>query len=179
MKHYLNVRRVSFGTGVKLRPVFRDLLQKAMTQHDVDIALCALVEFVRLEMGEEPDPEYQSFRRPEKKWDAFNDENWPDEEGFFPPSPLEDFGTSELHMLRYFDGWNGVINDPVEFDDAFPGMGDRRSNLALAMRPIFDLDPIMDLHVLELCLGWIKPLMKGRFEETRRDKESKELVRAA
>ena len=50
MKHYLNVRRVSFGTGVKLRPVFRDLLQKAMTQHDVDIALCALVEFVRLEM---------------------------------------------------------------------------------------------------------------------------------
>jgi hypothetical protein len=170
MRQYLAVERLRFNTWFKLRPIFGEFLQKAMTHDDVDIALCALVEFVRLELGEAPDPEYGNFPQREDPWSELRDENLSDNEmeAQAQLERYEDFGTSEYHMLKWFRGWEKVINDPSEFEEAYPGMGHRRQNLAQAMRPIFSyLDPILDVHVLELCLDWTKPLMKGLFEENR------------
>jgi hypothetical protein len=171
MKKFLKVDRLTLGTGLRLRGLFCDLLQKVMTHDDVDKAFCALVAFVQLELEGELDPEYGAFPTPAARSDTFNDEDWDDGLAELLAEAAGDydhFGRAECRKVIRFRQWEKTIEAPAKFEKAFPGMGHRRGNLARAMRPIFKhLDPVLDFQVLDLCLGWIAPLMKSQFEENR------------
>jgi hypothetical protein len=147
------------------------MLQKAMTHDNVDKAVCAFAYFVQLELGGNVDPEYGAYPTPEKRGNAFNDEDWDDglaEMMAEAGGDYEHFGSVECRKLIRFRLWEKTIGAPAKFEKAFPGMGHRRSNLAQALQPIFKhLDPVLDYHVLDLCLAWITPLMKSEFEENR------------
>jgi hypothetical protein len=75
MKEYLGLEALDFGNWLKLRPIFRDALQKARTEPHADIAFCAFVVYVQLELGANPDPEYGQFPEPENPWNQLYDGN--------------------------------------------------------------------------------------------------------
>jgi hypothetical protein len=172
MKQQLRVARLTFGTYFKLVHILRDACQKAENRDDVDIALCALMVFVQLELGVEPDPEYGHFPQPRDRMYRFSDADLSDDpaeaelELQIRHDTSDDFLTSEYHFIRWFRTWEEVIEDTEKFEQAFPGMGHRRSHLVQAVRPIFmHLDPILDEFVLELFLSWAKRLLQSPLEE--------------
>ena len=146
-----------------------DLLQKALTHDDVDKSVCALVAFVQLELGASLDPEYGDFPTAELGHDALNDEDWDDglaEMMAEASGNYDHFGRVECRKLIRFRLWEKTLTAPAKFEKTFPGMGHRQSNLARAMQPIFKhLDPVLDYHVLDLCLAWIHAVdERGEFE---------------
>ena len=75
LKKYLGVPRLSFSTWWLLRPMYRRLLEDALTHDDVDLVACAVREFVRLELGQAPDPEYGRVGECTTR-EVLNDESW-------------------------------------------------------------------------------------------------------
>jgi hypothetical protein len=173
IKEQLRLPRLSFDTYFKLVHILRDACQKAENRDDVDIALCALMVFVQLELGVEPDPAYGHFPQPQEPTHKLSDADLSDDPAVaeleleFRHDTSDDFGTSEYHSLRWFRGWEEVIEDAEKFEQAFPGMGYRRSHLVRAARPIFlHLDPVLGVHDLELFLSWAKRLLKSPLQES-------------
>jgi hypothetical protein len=172
MKQQLRLPRLSLSTYFKLVHILREACQEAATRYDVDVALCALIVFVQLELGAEPDPEYGHFPQPQGPMYKFNDADLSDDpveaelELEIRHDTSEESGTSEYHCLRWFQKWEETIEDAEKFEQAFPGMGHRRSHLVEALRPIFvHLDPVLDGYVLELFLRWAKRLLRSPLEE--------------
>lgn len=171
MKELLKVPRLTMSSWFRLNPLFCDLMEKAMTNDNADLACCALAEFAQYELGGAVDPEYRSHAASSPSNRPFNDDDWDDDWAEFMAKygdSDDGYSGSECRTLIWFRQWEELIESPLRFEKEFPGMGHRRENLALAMRPIFrHLDPVVDAHVLELCLAWIRPLMKSDFEENR------------
>jgi hypothetical protein len=170
MKQLLRVERLSFGTYFKGRQILVDALQKAKTWHDVDVALCAVMVFLQLELGGQPDPEYGQFPEPANPWRELRDENLSDDptEAEAQLDTSESFGSAELRLLRYFQKCEETINEAEKFERAFPGMGHRRAHVVQALHPLFDhLDPFYKGHTLEMCFEWVSRLLKSPLEEQR------------
>jgi hypothetical protein len=176
LKERLGVRQLRFGTFFKLRGILTDACLMAKDHPDVDVALCALMVLVQLELGADPDPEYGNFPQRESAITNYelNDADLSDNpieaeiQLDVRHDPYEEFGTSEYHALRWFQKWEETINDPTQFEQAFPGMGHRQPNVARALRPVFEhLDPVVDGYVLELFLRWAKQLLRSPLAEHR------------
>lgn len=170
----LGVNGINFNTFFKVRHIIAEAVQEAKRHEDVDIALCALMTFVQLELGVEPDPEYGQF--PEREWSPprFSDADLSDDpieaemELDLFDSAYQDFGTSEYLLGKWFFSWKDIIDDPERFESKFPGAGHRRANVARALAPIFSrLDSVLDGYVLDLFLRWAKPLLRRPFKQNR------------
>jgi hypothetical protein len=173
MKEYLRVPELRFSTYFKVRGIVEDACRKALEHNDVDIALCALMVFVQLELGAEPDPNYGCWPKPKARdLQKLDDANLPDDpisaeiELEIRYDTFEHWGTTEYHLVRWFEKWEEIIGDDAQFEQRFPGMGQRRVNLARAFGPIFThLDPLSGWCTLELCLEWAKRLLRSPLEE--------------
>jgi hypothetical protein len=173
MRRFFGLPCLALGDWFKLRFILAELLQKSQTQDDADVAVCVLVEFVRVEHGEAPDPEYGNF--PQRDYSYLNelrDEDLPEDdaeaEALLELDTFDGFSTLDSRNIRFFRAWEDALNDPAMFEKQFPGMSVRRQRLGQAMRPVFsDLDPCLDFLVLEMCLAWIKELMKTPFDVNR------------
>jgi hypothetical protein len=171
LKAHLGVARISCGTYFKVVEVLRDACRLALTRDDADLALCAFLVFMQLELGGVPDSHYGDWpMNKETHVRPFNDADLPDElaveilEARHDTS--EDFGTSDYNAMMWFRKWEEIIGDAEQFERKFPGMGYRRENLARALKPIFQhLDPVGGSWTLELCLRWAKLLLRSHLQE--------------
>jgi hypothetical protein len=173
-KQFFGLRKqLDLGTFIKVRRLLKDLLSKARTESDADIAVCVLVEFLRLELGEEPDPEYGSLPKRENPCDVLDDEEcyWDDE---IDPMTIDGeweehqyWGFSELGMIRWVCAWEEIVNDPAKFENEFPGMAHRRLNVARALQPVFELHWVYDYYPISLAAVSICELLEHEFSETR------------
>ena len=170
VKKFLGVDRLSFDTYLRVRQIFREALLKAKTEHEVDVALCAAVVFIQLELGGIPNPEYGQFPEPEQPWNILSDGNLSEDDAL-ARAELEyydEIGTSEYGLFRWFREWHKIVNDAGLFEEEFPGKKNRRAHLAQALEPIFvNLYPIHNTHILEMCLNWARQLLQRPLEETR------------
>jgi hypothetical protein len=173
MKESMKLSQLSFGTYFKLRQILREACQKAVRWPDIDIALCALLVLVQLELGTDPDPEYGNYPRPPRQPVALYDGNLSDNpvEAAFELEAIYDtsepISSSELRRMVWFNRWEKTIEDAEKFEEAFPGAAHRRAHVLRAVRPIFQhLDCIGDSDVLHLFLEWAKRLLKSPLEES-------------
>ncbi|MCS3687514.1 hypothetical protein ABIF07_005459 [Bradyrhizobium elkanii] len=171
----LGVHRIGFETFFELREIIADAVHMSKRHEDVDIALCALMAFVQLELGAELDPEYGCFPERASFSEArFNDADLSDDPAEAEvqleerSSTYENCGSSPVLRARLFRSLEAVVADPQLFDERFPGMGDRRANVERALAPIFArLDPVLDGFVPDLFLRWIKRLPHRPLDESR------------
>jgi hypothetical protein len=172
LKQLLRVERLSHSTFYKVSVIVGEAIQKANTWYDVDIALCAVLVFVQLELGGQPNPEYGEFPRAESSWHKLRDENLSDDpaiaEAELNFSEFDGIGASESRSARLYGEWSDTIEDATKFENVFPGMAHRRAHVAQALRPIFDhLDPFYAFHTLEMCMAWMSRLLRSPLEEHR------------
>ena len=149
MRRFFGLPGLAFGDWFKLRFILAEFLQKSQTHDDADVAVCALVEFVRLEYGEASDPEYGNF--PQRDYSYLNelrDEDLPEDdaeaEALLQMNTIDCFSTLDSRNIRFFRAWEDALDDPAMFEKQFPGMSGRRQHLAEAMRPVFaDPGPVL------------------------------------
>jgi hypothetical protein len=173
IKESLKLSQLRFGTFFKLRGILREACQKAVSQPNIDIALCALLVLVQLELGSDPDPEYGNFPRPPFQPRPFCDGNLSDNpveaaiELEIANDMSDPISSSEYRCMVWFRHWEETIEDAAKFEEAFPGAAHRRAHVLRAVRPIFEhLDPIVDSEVLHLFLEWAKSLLRSPLEES-------------
>ncbi|KRP85084.1 hypothetical protein AOQ72_05000 [Bradyrhizobium yuanmingense] len=172
MKDALGVERLNFNTYFMLRHILTDACKRALTETDVDIALCAVMAFAKLELGCELDASYGHF--PEQKFvserkfsDADLSDNpieaaWELEERHEGP----DFGGFEFRSALWFGQWEKVLLSSEEFGRQFPAAKSSHANLLQVVKPIFDrLDPFIDSWVLGNFLRWTEPLLRHPLQE--------------
>jgi hypothetical protein len=172
MKRYLGVPRLTFGTWFRLQPIFRDLLGDALTHHDMDLVVCAVREFVRLELGQARDPGYGQINSEVVTSDRLNDEYWCPEDEFWltimeSEKGYMHWGIHENNLFVWADAWQVRFADPAAFEKTFPGMPERRSNMAHALKPIFDRDWVCDAMLIDDAVRYAKALLAIAFEENR------------
>jgi hypothetical protein len=172
LREHLRIPHLRLTLYYKLRNIMSEACEEAKKHSNVDVALCALMTFVQLESGVEPDSEYGQFPLPRRAEYRFNDADLSDnpieaeQEIEMQADRSEDFGTSEYLNLRWFCKWQETIEDAVKFERAFPGAGHRRENVLRAVQPIFErLDPILETYTLELFLRWTGQLLKNPLQE--------------
>lgn len=172
MKQYLGVPRLTFGTWFRLRPIFQELLNGALTHSDMDLVACAVREFVRLDLGQVADPLYGTNTVGETAGDQLNDENWCQE---------DEVGLAIMAAEKYYDHWgvsennkyvrteasHRCFDDPAVFEKMFPRMLERRPHMAHALRPIFDRDWVRDIVLIDASVRYAKALLACPFEEYR------------
>jgi hypothetical protein len=171
MKNYLGVSRLRFGTWLRLRPIFQHLLEDALTHDDVDLVACAVREFVRLELGQAPDPEYGRVDVCTTR-DVLNDESCCEEDEAWlsmleAERHYDHFGRRESRMFEWTRAWQTCFDDPAAFGKQFPGMSGRRWNMAHALKPIFDRDWVSDAKLIDDAVRYAKALLAFPFEENR------------
>jgi hypothetical protein len=187
MKEYLGVARLSFNGWFRLQPLFRSLLAEALSHDNADLVVCAMREFVRLEFGCAIDPGYGHIDSETVGEDQLNDEYWcPEDEIWIAIAAAENgymhWGRHENNLFAWADAWQARFDDPATFEQTFPGMAKRRSNMARALKPIFDRDWVCDAMLLDDAVRYAKALLEIAFEETRlpsRTASDPELVEAA
>jgi hypothetical protein len=168
MKHYLGVPRLTLGTWFRLLPIYRDLLEKALSHADMDLVVCAVREFVRLELGQAPDPLYGLTTRVAPS-DVLDDEDWCQEDDAWA-SDMEaekgyvHFGSSENNDYLWTQARHQRFHDPAAFEKRFPGMPERRPNMAHALKPIFDRD---DMFLIDTAVCCATALLARPFDENR------------
>jgi hypothetical protein len=130
--------------------------------------------FVQLELGAIPDPEYGKLSVRQRLPFRFDDADLPDDpiaaqiELEARHNTIDDFGTSEYNLLRWFKWWEETFTDGEKFEKAFPSAGHRQAHVLQALEPIFThLDPVFDGDVMDMFLNWVKPLLKNPLEESR------------
>jgi len=159
--------------------VLRKLLGKAITDWGADIAACMIIEFVRLELGEEPDPEYGSFPPWENPRDVPRDENWFLEDEIdrirFGGDP-DDEDDSYVRSLAWVNKWEAIFEDPAKFEEAFPGMAHRRENALRALQPVFQLNRVHEFFVIAGAIDAMQEVLKSQFEENRHVAEPRTLM---
>lgn len=176
LKEKLGVNRIGWGTFFELRRIIADAVQASKRHEGVDIALCALMTFMQLELGAEPDPEYGQF--PEREYYVYRGELYDADLSDDPVTAeieldgrgptYDDGGTSEYLLDKWFYAWKDIVDDPERFEERFPGTADRRANVARALAPVFSrLDSVLDGYVLDQFLRWIKPLLERPLDENR------------
>jgi hypothetical protein len=69
-----------------------------------------------------------------------------------------------------------TVNDPARFEETFPGMRHRHSNVVRALHPVFELDPATDFLAIVDAVDAITKLLRGQFEENRRALPTRNLL---
>ncbi|WP_375049291.1 hypothetical protein [Bradyrhizobium sp. 8-10B] len=170
MKGLLGVERLTFSTWVRLRPLFRSLLNDAASRDDMDLIACMVRQFVRLELGKMAEPDYESiatdctdYSDPPLEVCAVGEAWWLD------PSERRSWswgmpGHRELMRLKEMFS---PFEDAAHFDRVFTGMADRREAAITALRPIFALWLDLKRDLIEDACRYMGMLLSARFEETR------------
>jgi hypothetical protein len=170
MKDILGVERLTFSTWVRLRPLFRSLLNDAASRDDMDLVACMVRQFVRMELGKMPEPDYESiatdcmdYSDPPREVCAVGEASWmdPSERRSWP------WGMSEHRELMRLKEMCSPFEDAAHFDRVFTGMADRREAALIALRPILALRQELKRDLIEDACRYMGMLLSARFEETR------------
>jgi hypothetical protein len=164
MKRYLGVPRLTLDAWFRLRPIFGSILADALTHADMDLIACAARQFVRIELGENPDPKYglvdqDVILEPVPDPGCTETDDWIE---FFDESHLAGY---DWKALRVSTAWQKSFEDAAEFEQQFPGMSERRLNIVRALQPIFDRDTCG--LVMQSAIRSVTALLAIDFKETR------------
>jgi hypothetical protein len=165
MKNYLGVARLSFGSWLRLQPIFKNALAQALTHGHRDLVVCAVRQFVRLELGEAPEPGYGAGCWIEDDSDRLNDEYCGvEDEPWLFENASEHMGIHEMKEFVWVQEQQACFNDPIKFTEKFPRMGHRRLNMAHALGPIFESE---GSELIGAALDCADALLAITFEENR------------
>jgi hypothetical protein len=177
MKRYLGTPQLTFNIWFQLRPIYQDLLSKALTKADMDLVACAVREFVRLALGQPTDHEYglvdPSVTDTNNPWcNPWGDLWCTDDQELLRfldenPSDFASWSNYEWGVFFATKACQKLFDDADEFAKEFPRSAGHRLNMARALRPIFDRAWITNWSVTENALPYVKALLAIDFREAR------------
>ena len=154
LKAFLGVSQLDFSVWIDVRTVFADILNKMQTKPNLDIAICAIREFVRLELGQCPTHDYDACLEsplPEFEPAGPHDECCDEESEVLERKIAEEleadsFGdcltwgeSMQVDWMRY---WENALSEKSSFENAMKISHVREStllNARRALRPVFEL----------------------------------------